>query len=233
VSAGPGPGRALALAFDQLGDPRIRRVLWLGIASALFALIALAAGATVLLANVRLAGGGWLDTAVDVAGGLAAVALAIVLFPSVVGLIAGFLLEDVARAVEGRHYPGLPPPRPQGVGEAVWTAARFFVLLAVLNLLALVFVYWIPVVNIPVFVLLNGFLIGREYFEMAALRRLPPAAARRVRGEHGGRVFIAGVALAVLLAIPLVNLLVPVLATATMVHVFQGIARERADMIRT
>jgi uncharacterized protein involved in cysteine biosynthesis len=218
---------ALARAFDQLGDPAIRRVLWISLGITLATLIALVAGASVTLAYVDLANWPWVDRIIDVLGGLVALALAILLFPAAVGVIASFFLEDVAKAVERRHYPGLGPARSQGIGEGIGTALRFLVILVSLNLLALLLVYFIPVLNLIVFYTLNGYLLGREYYELVALRRLDPVTAKALRQRSALRVFLAGVVIAVMLSVPLLNLLVPIVGTAFMVHVFQGLSRKR------
>jgi len=215
--------RSLALALEQLGDPAIRRVLWLSIALTLAAAVALVAGAATLLGTVDLVTIGWLDTVIDWLGGLAALVVAVVFFPAVAGIVASLFLERVAAAVEARHYPGLGPARGQGLIEAVGTALRFFALLVLANLVGLLVVYVIPGVNAVVFYAVNGYLLGREYYDLVALRRLPPGAARDARRAHGGRIFLAGVAIAVLLSIPVVNLLAPVVATAFMVHIFQRV----------
>lgn len=210
-------------ALGQLTDPPVRRVLWRSIALSLLLIILLVAGLYALLAAVQVTGLIWLDTTIDVLGGLGALAGAYFLFPAVVGMVAGFFLDAVADAVEARHYPGLPPARSLGMGETVLAALRFFAILAVANLAALVLVYLIPVLNLIVFYVLNGYLLGREYFELVALRRMPAAEASAFRKRHGGRIFMAGAVVALVLSVPIVNLIVPILGTAFMVHIFQGL----------
>jgi len=90
-----------------------------------------------------------------------------------------------------------------------------------LNLLLLPFyllLLWFPPAYAVLFYGVNGYLLGREYFEQVAMRRLDPEAARRLRRAHQGRIVLAGVAIAFLLTVPILNLIAPVLATAFMVH---------------
>lgn len=216
---------ALIRAFDQLGDPALRRVLWIGFGAALASLVLLTLGAGYALSQAALFGLGWLDTLADVLGTLAALVLAVVLFPALAGLISSFLLDEVAEAVDRRYYPHLPPARQQRLGEQIATGLRFLAVLIVFNLLALVLTWVVPPLHFAVFLLVNGYLLGREYFELVALRRLDPAEVRLVRRRHAPRVLLAGVVIAALLAVPLLNLLVPVLATAFMVHIYQGLVR--------
>ena len=154
-------------------------------------------------------------------GGLAALGLTWLFFPAVVSTVVGSLLEGVARAVEARYYPHLPPARGISLATTVITTAKFLVALVVLNLLMLP-LYLIPAINLFVFYVLNGYLLGREYFELVALRRSDSGRARALRKARRGPLFLAGVVIAFLLTVPGINLLAPVVATAAMVHLFEG-----------
>jgi uncharacterized protein involved in cysteine biosynthesis len=218
--------RALALAFSQLSDPAVRRVVWLGILGALTLFLGVAGTIWWLLFHTELiaaAGWGWLDTTIDVLGGLAVLILSWILFPAVVIAVSGLLVDGVVAAVERRHYPSLPPPRPQGILEQAWLALRFFLVVVALNLVALPVYVFLPALNLVVFYVLNGYLLGREYFEAVALRRVEPARAVILRRTFGIRLLVAGMAVAFLSTVPVLNLLVPVVGTAFMVHVFHRI----------
>ena len=106
---------ALTRAFGQLGDPAIRRVLWIGMAVALALIVVLTWGAAWLLANVEVPGVDWLTGVLQWLGGFAALIVSLFLFPGVVGMVSSLFLDDVAAAVENRHYPGLGPARRQGI----------------------------------------------------------------------------------------------------------------------
>jgi uncharacterized protein involved in cysteine biosynthesis len=142
-------------------------------------------------------------------------------------MAVSLLLEDIARAVESRHYPGLPPPRPQGIGEQVNAALRLAAMSLLLNLLALP-LYLIPAVNVFVFYGLNGYLLGREYFELVAARRLDIADVHRLWRRYRGRLCLAGAVIAVLLSIPFVGWALPTVATAFMLHLFESLRRHEA-----
>ena len=77
-----------------------------------------------------------------------------------------------------------------------------------------------------VFYLLNGYLLGREYFEMVAIRRCDAAAMRATRRAHSGPLMGAGLITTLLLSLPLVNLIAPIVAAAAMVHFYAPMARE-------
>ena len=216
---------ALLRALMALGMPALRRVVTLGfgLAALIFALLWLATAA-VLYDAARFA---WrpLDWLVEVLGGLAVLALSWLLFPAVVTLSMGFFLDRVAAAVEALDYPQKGPPRRRPIVETIAAPLRLGALTIALNLLALPLYLFVPGMNLILFLALNGYLLGREYFEVVALRRLDAGAAGAMRNRFGGRVFIGGVAIAGLFAMPLVNLVAPVVATAFMVHLFEALPR--------
>ncbi len=232
---------ALAKAFGQLFDPAFRRVLLRSVLAALVVFIAVwvAAGFGLGWAGEALSGwvaaqepgGFWVEVVewlFGAAGVVAVLVASFFLFPVVMVLAMTFLLEDVAAAVERRHYPGLPPARAQPLGEAVTAALVFAAVMLLLNLLALPFyllLLFVPPLNLFVFYLLNGYLLGREYFELVAARRFDAAGVRRLRRKYRGRVMLAGVVIVFLLTVPIVNLVTPIVATGFMLHVFERLRR--------
>lgn len=210
---------AFSKAIAQLSDPPIKAVIWKSVIGTIVVFVVLVTGIGWSLANTSFFEIGWIETTVDIFGGLAAFILALVLFPGVVGGLASFLLEDVADAVERRHYPSVGPARTMGWGELIWTSLRLIGLTILLNLIVLP-LYLIPVVNIAVFYGLNGHLLGREYFEVVSLRRMDAQTAKSLRQANKGKVWITGAITAFLLTIPVVNMIAPVLGTAAMVHLF-------------
>jgi uncharacterized protein involved in cysteine biosynthesis len=159
----------------------------------------------------------WIDTLVDVLGGLAVLALTWLLFPAVATLVISGFLERIIVAVEARYYPHLPAPTPLAFWPGVAVAIKFSSVMVVLNLLALP-LYFVPVLNVIAFYGVNAYLLGREYFELVALRRLDSRTAKQLRRGHRLQLFIAGLPIAGLLTIPVVNLVAPLIAAAFMVH---------------
>ncbi len=223
--------KAFSRAIAQLGDLRLRRVFWIGVIGSLVVFAALWGGIAVFLSStdyLHFSIFGYpisLDFISDILGNLAAAVLTWLLFPSVITLIASLFLEDVAAAVEDRHYPGLAAPRKQQISEILRITLKFAAIGIVLNILALPFIIiliFFPPFNLFVFYGLNGYLLGREYFELVGHRRFDPRAARRVRRRFRGQVFVTGVLIAIMLTVPIVNLIVPIIATAAMVHLLHG-----------
>jgi CysZ protein len=214
---------ALLRAVSALSAPPLRRIAGMGLALsvATFGLLWLAVAAALYHASFFA----WLplDWLVDLLGGLAVLALSWLLFPAVAMLIMGLFFDRVANAVEALDYPGKAPPRRQTWKEIAIAAWRLTAATIVLNLLALPLYLFVPGINFVLFLGLNGYLLGRGYFEVVALRRLDAAAARKVRQRYAGRIFLGGVVIAGMFALPLVNLVAPVIATAFMVHVFEAL----------
>jgi CysZ protein len=205
-----------------------RRAIVASLLLALGALVVLWLGATWGLESARVAGIGWLDRVIAALGSLATLALCWMIFPAVTTLTLGFFLDGVVSRAERRHYPELGAARSIGIGAALASALRILLLAIVLNVIALP-LYLIPAINLFVYYALNGYLIGREYFELVALRRLDGATARAMWRWHRGRLVLAGMGIVFLLSLPVVNLVAPVVAAAFMLHLFEGLRRATVE----
>jgi CysZ protein len=222
---------ALFRAIAQLRLPVLRRFVVLGLGLALASFVVLWIGIAVLLSRTTLFEWGPLDWLVDLFGAAAVLVLSWLLFPAVATMVMGLFLERIAAAVESLDYPGQGPARSTPLTETVATTVRLMSLTVLLNLLALPVYLLAPGINFFVFLGLNGYLFGREYFEVVALRRLDPTAARAARRRFAGRVFAGGVIIAGLFAVPFVNLVAPVVATVFMVHLFEGLRRTQPQLL--
>jgi uncharacterized protein involved in cysteine biosynthesis len=209
--------RALLLALRQLADPAVQRILLRCVLLALGTFVVLTGVVAALLFGLDLTGLSWLDPVLATAGSAVVLVLAWLLFPVTVGLILGLFAEEVVDLVERRHYPHLPKAPGMSLAAQAYTGARFLLIALPLNLIALP-LYLIPGANLPVYLALNGYLLGREYFELVAGQRLPLREVARLRREQRGRLWLAGVVIALMLLIPLFNLVAPVVAIAFMVH---------------
>ncbi|MBI5164811.1 MAG: EI24 domain-containing protein [Magnetospirillum sp.] len=215
--------RALFLAFAQLTDPRLHRVLRLGVGTAVAVYAAMVVAAWWILARTTLFSSHWAESAGDVMLAVAALVLPLPFFPAMATVAMSAQLERVADAVEERHYPSLNWPRPQPWGEVLRTTLRFLAVTVAVNVVALP-LYLVLVFTGFAFVLgliVNGYLLGREYFELVALRRLDAQEARLLFRCRLGRLWLAGMMIAALFSVPFLNLAAPVIATAAMVHLLQ------------
>ncbi|HEU0218456.1 MAG TPA: EI24 domain-containing protein [Stellaceae bacterium] len=214
---------ALFRAFHASFSPPLRKVMALSLVIAVLSFLALWIVVAYSLQYLPTIGWRPVNWLVDFLGVVGVALLSWLLFPAVVTLIMGFFLERVAAAVEATDYPGRGPPRHQSIREIVASGARLMLLTIALNLLALPVYVLLPGFNIAVFLALNGYLFGRGYFEVVALRRLDIDATTAVRHRFSGRVFSGGVMIAGMFLVPLLNLVAPVIATAFMVHLFEAL----------
>ena len=211
---------AFVKGIDQLSDHATRKYLWLSILSALITFVLLWSVVGWLLRETSISNIGWLEGAIDLLGGIATLALTWFLFPATVSAVIGLFLDQVADCVEKRHYPNLPTAAGLPLGESIVMSMKFLGILVSLNILMLPFLFLGPLFPF-VFYLVNGYLLGREYFELVASRRLPPAEVTKLRKARQGSVMAVGVVIAFALTVPVVNLLMPVVATSAMVHLFE------------
>jgi CysZ protein len=214
----------LVRAFRELRDPRVRSVLWLAIGSSIAVLTALILGADLLLERATATGHAWLDRIVEILGVLGTLVIAWLLFPSIVVAVSGLFLERVVETTEDRYQTGLAPPREVPFARSLLMALSLLGSSLLLNLLALPF-YLVPLLNLPLWLALNGYLVGREYFELVALRRLDPETASSLRRRHRLAFWRAGTAIACLLVVPVLNLVAPVVGAAFMTLRFHRILR--------
>jgi uncharacterized protein involved in cysteine biosynthesis len=222
-----------ARAIAQMGD---RRFLWVVIKAVALTVLLLAGlswlagwGASFLPTDL----GEWplIGQVTLPVSGLQGLAIGAVLLASiflmipVAAIIIGFFLEDVAEAVEARHYPALPPALPPGLLDNLTNALRFGAIVVVANLLALVVYLFSGPLAPLVFYAVNGYLLGREYFELVAARHMPLRDAVALRRRHWLRAWAAGTLMAIPLTVPIMNILVPVLGVATVTHQFHRLWR--------
>ena len=221
---------ALIRGFRQLADPATQRLLVRCVLLTLATLVALIGGVAAFLFNLDLTGQSWLDPILATAGSALVVVVTWLLFPIVVALTLGLFAEDVAAAVERRHYPSLPEAHGMSLVAQTYAGARFVLVALLLNLVALPF-YFLPGANVPIYLTLNGYLLGREYFELVAGRRMSLREVGWLRRQQRGRLWLAGVAIAAMLMVPVFNLVAPVVAIAFMVHLVAPLERQGAGRV--
>ena len=213
----------------QFDDPKFRRVLWRGMGLTIALLIAACLlvnfGINQLLSSAwaaNLIGNqSWLGALINVGGVLFTIALSIWLMVPVTSAIIALFLDEVAQAVEARHYPHLPKQTATKLQEQILVGIRFLGILLLANIGALILSMIVPLLAPFVFWATNGYLMGREYFQMAAMRRMPRAQAQELFQRHQGSIWTAGILMAIPMSIPLVGLFIPILGAATFTHQFE------------
>jgi len=213
---------ALALAFRDAFAPGQRRALLISVGAAFLVFVLLWIGVQWAIDAVRPAAHAWLRWPLQILGSFAVAGIAWFLFPSVSTTILSFSLEGVLARLDRQHYPELPPAFPVPLGAVLRGGVRLLGLTIALNLLALPVYLLMPAINLVLFYLLNGYLLSREYFDLVALRRLDRFARQALWRRRRGRWILAGVTIAGLLSVPVLNLAAPLIAAALMVHLVTG-----------
>lgn len=227
-------------ALGQMNDRAFRRVLFLGLGLTIALLVAIYSGYLSLVASY--AGGPltlpligevtWLGSLLGWGGLALILLLSIFLMIPVASAITSFFLEDVADAVEAKHFPHLMPAPKVPFIDALKDTLIFFCVLIGANLLAIIAYALLPFLAIPIFYALNGFLLGREYFTIAATRREGRRGAKIMRQKHLSEIWVAGVLMALPLTVPLMNLFIPILGAATFTHLYHRLAAKDATALR-
>ncbi|UWR22111.1 EI24 domain-containing protein [Sulfitobacter sp. S190] len=229
--------RAFGLTIGQIGDPRFTRVLVLGIALTLALLVGASIGFVWLIdwftgdtvsipfiGEVR-----WLDDLFSWGAAVLLLVLSVFLMIPVASAITSLFLDDVADAVEAVHYPHLD----QGPRTPFWEALRdtisFLGVIVAVNLVALILYIAFAPIAIFIFWAVNGLLLGREYFTLAAMRRVGRQRAKELRRKHRLKIWTAGTLMAIPLSVPLLNLLVPILGAATFTHLYHFLTKGHRD----
>jgi uncharacterized protein involved in cysteine biosynthesis len=216
--------RAFELAIGQLGDPKLRSVIWQSLLLSLVLQIAIGALAWWGLQSFATFKWNWVNETIRWLGGGAVTVLALMLFPAGFGVVISIFMERIADIVEAKHYPRLGKARGIPIWTGIWTGVVFLLAVVALNLVMLplylvaLFVFGAGAV---LFYAVNGWLTARVYYEQVALRRHSPAEVKAWRRANTGVLWLTGIAIVFLGTIPILNLIVPVLGTAAMVHVAQ------------
>jgi len=236
---------AAVKALSQILSPPMRSILWRSIGLALVLIVVLAIGLQRLLSWLATSGESWLEAAlgpgfqtplnilawiVSIAAGLGIVFGAVLLMPAITSLVASVFVDEVADHVEREHYPAERPGVALPLGLAMTEGVKTALLTILVYLIALPFVFFAGVGFLGFFIA-TAWLLGREYFELAAMRFRPPEEAKAMRRDNAATIFTAGLIIAAFVSIPVVNLATPLFGMAFMVHMHKRLSGSRPELI--
>jgi CysZ protein len=208
----------MSRALAQLTDPALFGVLWRSVLfSALFFIVILVG--TVGVVHHLASGHGAVAWLLDALGSIAATILAMWLFLPVAAIIGTLYFERIARAVERAFYPSLPPAQPAPMLDQLRLSLGVGLRVLGLNVLALLLTVILPGLGIPIGWLIASWAMGRGMFLAVAMRRLNRPDAEALYLAVRPVALVQGAAMAAAAYVPLLNLLIPVVGTAAMVHV--------------
>jgi len=223
---------AAVKALSQVLSPPMRSILWRSIGLALVLIVVLSIGLQRLLSFLATSGEVWAEALlgpsfqtpldilawiISIAAGIGIVFGAVFLMPAITSLVASVFVDEVADHVEHEHYPAERPGVALPLGLAMIEGVKTALLTILVYLIALPFVLFAGA-GFIVFFIATAWLLGREYFELAAMRFRSPAEAKALRKQNATMVFIGGLLIAAFVSIPIVNLATPLFAMAFMVH---------------
>lgn len=231
---------AFGKALEQLPDPRFLKVVLMGIIGAVATMIVLwsVVGWSLqqvawteiwLLGDVIAWMGEWADDVAWLSFALGAGGLTWLLFPVTAVAVVSLFLDSVCEAVEAKHYPERKTPLSVPLLESVYNALKFLGITVLVNLIALP-IYLLLLLLFGtgafLFLIVNGYLVGREFFDLVAARRMPLRPAQRLRKAYSAKFIVFGILSVFLMSIPVVNLVAPVLVAAAMVHLYETLPRK-------
>jgi CysZ protein len=232
-------------ALSQILSPPMRSILWKSVGLALVLIVAAAVALQRALSWLAGSGEVWAETMigsdyhtlinvlawiVSIAAGLGIVVGAVFLMPAITSLVASVFVDDVADIVEREHYPAERPGVALPVGRAITEGSKTALLTILVYLIALPFVL-VAGAGFIVFFIATAWLLGREYFELAAMRFRTPEEAKLMRKQNSALVFTAGLFIAAFVSIPIVNLATPLFGMAFMVHMHKRLSGPRPELI--
>ena len=236
---------AAVKALSQILSPPMRSILWRSIGLALVLITVLAIGLQRLLswfANMAKAGPKRCSARASIPRSMcwpgssrsppasASCSARIFLMPAITSLVASVFVDDVADHVEREHYPAERPGTALPLGVAMPEGIKTALLTILVYLVALPFVFFAGA-GFLVFFIATAWLLGREYFELAAMRFRSPAEAKAMRKQNAAMVFTAGLIIAAFVSIPIVNLATPLFGMALMVHMHKRLCGPRPELI--
>lgn len=236
---------AATKALAQMASAPMRAILWKAIGLSLVLIVVVGIALQRLLTWFATSGEVWLETSIgpsyhtainalawvlSIAASLGIVFGAVFLMPAITSFVASFFVDDIADIVEREHYPAERAGSALPIGVAVMEGSKTALLTILVYLIALPFVF-LAGAGFAVFFIATAWLLGREYFELAAMRFRSPAEAKALRKQNSAMVFAAGLFIAAFVSIPIVNLATPLFGMAFMVHIHKRLSGPRPELI--
>jgi CysZ protein len=229
-------------ALTQLFSPPLRALLWKTIALALALIVATGIVLERLIVHLVGVGGASVESTfgapahlpvntvawlLSVAAGLGIIVGSIMLMPAVTAVVGSFFADQIGAEVERAYYPADPPGKAVPLWLAIWEGLKTALLALVIYLCAAPLLLFAGF-GAVIFFLATAYVLGREYFELAAMRLRPPDAAKALRRRNAAMVYVGGLFIAAFVSIPIVNLATPLFAMAFMVHLHKRLSRKGA-----
>jgi CysZ protein len=212
---------SLSRAVAGLFNPALRGVLLRAVFLTLALFVVLFLGLQWGLHALPTLGSPWINKLVDVLSSIGFIALLFIAGGPVAALFASFFLGDVAKSVEKTYYPADAPSTGAPVMASLFTALRFTGLVVVVTAALLPIDVALPGVGSLASLIADGWLLGREYFELAGLRHMGRVELDAMQKRHRFAILGGGILLSLLTYIPFADLIAPLFGAALMTHMFK------------
>ncbi len=232
-------------ALSQMFSPSFRKVLLKSIGLGLVMIVLVGIGLQRLFSWLATSGGTWAEGAIgagwhswivamewitSILASVSILAGAVFLMPAVIAFVGSFFVDEIAEEVERAYYPAEPLGRALPVGRALVEGTKTALLSVAVYVVALPFVLFAGFGFLILF-FATSYLLGREYFELAAMRYRTPDDAKAFRKAHRGIVYAAGTLIGAFASIPIVNLAAPLFGMALMTHMHKKLSGGRAELL--
>ncbi len=236
---------AAARALSEMFTAPLRAVMLKAVGLALLLIVLIGIALQRLFAALAEGGADWAEHTygvvphgawsimvwvLSIMAGLGIVTGALFLMPAVTAFVGSFFVDEIADHIERADYPADPPGRALPFLRALVEGLKTALLALVVYLFALPFVLFAGI-GFLVLLVANAWLLGREYFELAAMRFRSPEEARAMRRQNAGYLFGAGLLIALFVSIPIINFATPIFAMAFMVHIHKRLSGARTELI--
>ncbi|KEC56102.1 sulfate transporter family protein [Bartonella koehlerae] len=147
------------------------------------------------------------------------------LIAPITAMIGSFFIDSAAEIIEKEDYPNQPIGNALSLWRSFILSLKFVTLSLFGNTIAFI-LFFVPGINLIAFYVINGYLLGREYFMFAAYRFRSEQEARAFLHVHSMTIFGAGLLIAFFVSIPLLNLATPLFAAALMTHLHKMLSQK-------
>ena len=209
--------KAAAMLFDR---DFAGMLFWTLLLTAIL-FVALFVGIEYGLAALPALGSVWVNRFLELATPVVLILAIFTLGTPVAAMVGSLFLDRIAAKVDAHFYPNDPRARGTPVMSGIGESIRLIGLALLINVALLPVDVGVPGLAEFATVLANGWLLGREFFELASLRHLSRQESDALRRRHSGKIYAAGLLISILTVIPALDLIAPFFGSALMAHLFK------------
>jgi CysZ protein len=213
-------GKAFAMLFDR----DFRGLLFWSLVLTVLVFVGLLAGVEYALVAAPDLGARWVNWLLELAAPVALLFAIIVLGAPVAAAMGSIFLDRIAARVDAHFYPNDPRAPGTPFFTGAWANVRLVGLALLINLGLLAVDAETAGIAGVAGVFVNGWLLGREFFELASLRHLSPGQSDALRRRHPWAIYLSGLVIAVLTIVPVLDLIAPFFGAALMAHLFKHLS---------